>query len=830
MNRLTIDVGIDLGTTNSAIAILHNGKAEVLRNNENSDLTPSAVAYYKKRLYVGSKAKNHQQISPENVQLEFKRHMGTDYRYTFPDCQQTMTAIEMSAEILKVLGQAYANRLGEPLKACVITVPAAFELPQCQATMEAAKLAGIEQVILLQEPIAAAIAYGFQNKDENVYWLVYDWGGGTFDAALINPKDGMFRVVNHRGDNYLGGKDIDQKIVDQLLVPKVQKETGLNDFSRQNKKWNSSIAKLTRAAEEAKIELSSSDRTSLQVTDLILEGENPPYDFEGEITRDEIARLCEPLIDRTIQLCKELIAESKIRVENIEKLILVGGPTKAPYVRERLADPKYGLGISIEHSIDPMTVVAQGAAIFAGTQKLEIKPTEQKDNGHYNIEFTQYDRIGNDPEPFIGGKVIPPIPEEDLSGYSLEFTEIRGWSSGSIPISAKGSFSTTLHAVEDGENIYQIQLFDRRKLPIRVTPDKISYIVGNAIAKPILIHSVGVALNNNQLIEFLRKGELLPAKRKDTLYTANSIRAGEKGSSIRIPIVEGEYKLADRNLIIGYLEVSGEQITRDVPARTEIEITIEVNESRIVSASAYIPLLDLEIEENVIHLQYNKQIIDLMFKSFQFEKKRYEDTKNTILRAADERLLKVLWDFESRYPLSELEDIMSSAKTDADSVNKAERRLLEYRIGIDRLEEECKWELLRVEAYQHIRNIEAILPRIRNAREAEKRKIELTREFENALQHEDEISAKKAKDDLFELFLDLYFSLPESHEHLFNFIRSDSRKFSDQRRAEQLLVEGQRAINNRDINKLIEINSQLLKLLPEDEQKAIRAYGSTVIR
>ncbi len=238
MDRNTIDFGIDLGTTNSEIAVLNGTHPEIIKNNEGMDYTPSAV-YYDSRgnLTWGRKAKYLSIGKAADSCIEFKRGMGTEKIYQFKSSGISKSPEELSAIILASLKNDALTKRGENLASAVITVPADFELPRCNATLRAAKLAGLENCPLLQEPIAAALAYGFQSKSNNVFWLVYDFGGGTFDAALIHLRDGLFKVINHQGDNYLGGSNLDWSIVDNIVVPEILKNFNFKNFIRDDEKW-----------------------------------------------------------------------------------------------------------------------------------------------------------------------------------------------------------------------------------------------------------------------------------------------------------------------------------------------------------------------------------------------------------------------------------------------------------------------------------------------------------------------------------------------------------------------------------------------------------------
>jgi molecular chaperone DnaK len=223
MARATIDFGIDLGTTNSAIAVLNGTEVRVFKNNEGAEFTPSVVWIDRNnRLHIGQRAKNQAFKDPQNTASEFKLQMGKTDPILFKRSGRKMTPDELSAEVLKSL-KVDGSQPNDPVEVAAITVPADFDLPQNAATTKAARLAGLLQSPLIQEPVAAALSYGFQSLKDNVFWMSYDIGGGTFDAAIIQVRDGQIQVVNHGGDRHLGGKLIDWEIVEQILVPALTK-------------------------------------------------------------------------------------------------------------------------------------------------------------------------------------------------------------------------------------------------------------------------------------------------------------------------------------------------------------------------------------------------------------------------------------------------------------------------------------------------------------------------------------------------------------------------------------------------------------------------------
>ena len=552
MNRTTIDFGIDLGTTNSAIAVFSGNRGEptkIIKNTtdgNDADITPSAVYINKKGvLRVGRRAKDRIVDEDENVHTEFKRQMGTDHIYSFKSSGQNRSPEELSAEVLKSLRADVQQRTGEVVEASVITVPAAFELHQCEATRKAAQLAGFKESPLLQEPVAAALAYGFQVDQEKAYWLVYDFGGGTFDAAIIKSEEGTIHVAHHGGDNFLGGSNIDWAIVEKLIAPRVIKDFGLADFTRGNKKWMRAFANLKRVAEMAKIDLSRNERATLEVCKFA-DDSGEEIEFECELTRDEVVNVAEPIILRSVEISKRVLKEQKLGKEAIKKVILVGGPTLAPYFREILAAK---LGIPLDHTVDPLTVVASGAAVFAGTQRLAVRAGTPIAAGEYQLELAKsFKSVGLDSAPMVGGTVSGPSAQ-DFAGFTLELVNMKTqWRSGKVSLRADGVFMANLHAEKDERNTFTVELYDPSGRKQKVKPDTLTYTIGigGDVEQP-LINPVGIALANNEYDQLFEKGRGLPLKATKDYITIHAIRQGRSEDIFKIPVVEGENEKADRN-------------------------------------------------------------------------------------------------------------------------------------------------------------------------------------------------------------------------------------------------------------------------------------------
>ena len=358
--------GIYLGDEYGCIAVLNGKEVEVIENNENQKRTPCAIWISEKnRLFTGQYAKNRLFEDPENAYSKWRPSMGkADIVYNFAKTGRSMSPAELSAEILKSLRADVKQRKGDNGDAAVITVPADFQLHQVEATKKAANLADIKTCEILQEPIAAAMAYA---RGEDGYWMVYDFGGGTFDVAIIRLRSGDLSVVNHGGDANLGGELIDWDTVNSIFVPMLISSYRLNDFNRNNKKWISAFAKMKRAAEDAKIQLSRVDIIPIFIGNLCQDDNGEWITFEHELTRKDIEPLLALYIERTINKCKDVLQVANLKPDDIKKIVLVGGSTLSPLLRKLL---KERLDIPQEFSIDPLTVVAQGAAIYAASRRI----------------------------------------------------------------------------------------------------------------------------------------------------------------------------------------------------------------------------------------------------------------------------------------------------------------------------------------------------------------------------------------------------------------------------------------------------------------------------
>jgi molecular chaperone DnaK len=377
-------IGIDLGTTNSVVAVMEGGKPDVITNSDGQRTTPSIVAYTKKGdLLVGQIAKRQAVINPENTFYSVKRFIGRktsevseelvqvpykvlqtedNIKLDCPALNKKFAAEEISAQVLRKLAEDASKYLGEPVTQAVITVPAYFNDSQRQATKDAGKIAGLEVLRIINEPTAASLSYGLDKKDNETI-LVFDLGGGTFDVSILEVGDGVFEVLATSGDTHLGGDDFDEKIV-QWLATEFEKEEGF-DLTKDNQ----ALQRLTEAAEKAKVELSTLNQASINLPFITVTSSGPKH-LEKELTRRKFEELCETLINRCETPIQEALKDADLTTDAIDQNVLVGGSTRIPAIQtlvERI------LGKKPNQTVNPDEVVAVGAAVQAGVLGGEVK-------------------------------------------------------------------------------------------------------------------------------------------------------------------------------------------------------------------------------------------------------------------------------------------------------------------------------------------------------------------------------------------------------------------------------------------------------------------------
>ncbi|WP_368900648.1 molecular chaperone DnaK [Oceanobacillus oncorhynchi] len=353
-------IGIDLGTTNSCVSVMEGGEAVVIPNPEGNRTTPSVVSFKNGERQVGEVAKRQAITNPDTVQ-SIKRHIGTDYKVTIGD--KDYTPQEISAIILQHIKSYAEDYIGESVDKAVITVPAYFNDAERQATKDAGKIAGLEVERIINEPTAAALAYGIDKDDQDQTILVYDLGGGTFDVSILDIGDGTFEVVATAGDNRLGGDDFDEVII-KHMVEEFRKENGI-DLSKDKM----AVQRLKDAAEKAKKDLSGVAQTQISLP-FITAGEAGPLHLEMTLSRAKFDELSSDLVERTMKPTRRALSDAGLSNKDIHKVILVGGSTRIPAVQEAI---KKELGQDPSKGVNPDEVVALGAAIQGGVLQGDVK-------------------------------------------------------------------------------------------------------------------------------------------------------------------------------------------------------------------------------------------------------------------------------------------------------------------------------------------------------------------------------------------------------------------------------------------------------------------------
>jgi molecular chaperone DnaK len=354
-------VGIDLGTTNSVIAILEGGDPTIVPNAEGGRTTPSVVSFKDGEVLVGEVAKRQAITNPDQTVRSVKRHMGTNWSIEVDD--KKLTAQEISARILMKLKRDAEAFLGDKVTDAVITVPAYFNDAQRQATKEAGQIAGLNVLRIINEPTAASLAYGLDKEEADHTILVFDLGGGTFDVSVLEIGEGVFEVKSTSGDTQLGGDDWDQKVIDWLV------EGFKNDHGVDLGKDRMALQRLKEAAEKAKIELSTVSETEVNLPFITATSEGPLH-LQRKLTRSEFQKLTEELLERTKRPFEQAIKDSGMAVGDIDHVVLVGGSTRMPAVQELV---KSLTGKDAHRGVNPDEVVAAGAAIQAGVLKGDVK-------------------------------------------------------------------------------------------------------------------------------------------------------------------------------------------------------------------------------------------------------------------------------------------------------------------------------------------------------------------------------------------------------------------------------------------------------------------------
>lgn len=600
MGRIKIDYGIDLGTTNSALSRMENGDI-VTREIDGSRIVPSCVYLDRKgRVRAGQQAKNR---FPHFV--EFKRKMGQNIEYEVLD--GTFTNPEkLSSELLKKMA---AEITDEVFKSVVITVPAAFELPQVSATKRAAEMAGFEQIEILQEPVAAAMNYVIKHKVTDGKFVVFDFGGGTFDAALVISSGGVMEVKSSEGDNFLGGGDIDRAIVSEILLPYLRSNYSISMLETQDEADNDFwLQRLKAIADDLKKELGKIDEYELltQIGELPEDDEGEEMELDFTITRDRINEVARPLFQRAIDKTTLLLENNGLSIADINALVLVGGPTQMPLVREMLEEQL----IKPDTSCNPMTGIAEGAALYASTMQNNAKShglgstLNENDNAavvEIEVDFSSPSNLSSEPV-----SIVVKNSNEQFYGEILR-------EDGSKTERAELDAVFMVDINQAKANNFTINLFNDKNELVRCAPHKFTILPGVAVSGgsplPKFIGMDYTDKNGKSLFhsfQGLEKDKPMPAVGKSTksLFTQRELRPGNEEDELVISIYQAESRAeGSRSIVnsrIGQIRITGSEVPRLVPEQTEVKFTLNIDISQNMTLEVDFPTLDFEVEKELI--------------------------------------------------------------------------------------------------------------------------------------------------------------------------------------------------------------------------------------
>jgi molecular chaperone DnaK len=836
--RNKIDYGIDLGTTNSAISRMENGVPIIKKTDTGEDTLPSCVHFNKRKdITVGRTAANVLkndntralktfEKGKTNTFIEFKRTMGTTHTYESSNLERDVTSEELSAEVLKALKTFVKD---ENIYSIVITVPAKFLNPQNEATMKAAKLAGFKHVQLLQEPVAAATAYGLTAKNKDSFWCVFDFGGGTFDAALVKSEEGILSVKDTDGDNWLGGKNLDEAIVDQLIIPNLQENYAIDSILDDATKKEILRNAVKPFAEEAKIQLSFKDTHNIlsNLGDLPFEddnGEEPEIDVT--ISQKDMENVLAPIFQKAIDITKELLKRNNLKGSDLGALILVGGPTFSPILRRML---KEQITDKVDTSVDPMTVVAKGAALFASTISVsdEVKE-ETRDKTKLQLDI-KYEATTVELDEMVNIKIL----KEKTVGTFPEkvFADVvrsdGAWSSGKKQIGEKASIVEVL--LNEGQsNSFEVTVYDEAGNKLECQPNQFSILqgIGGLDGMQVLPYHIGIAkyfhTEEKDLflpVKGLEKSKKVPAIGvANGLKTRTAIRPGMASDFIRIPIYQGDHNAEGTNPVLNNLIneviISGESLPKLLPEGSDVNITIKVDRSQIMQFTAEFPTIE-HTEELKIEIKQTEPPTE------EFLTKEISKAKRTAQKVNADDIAEKLETFEEQ---------LENEKGSADGKMKILDGLRKELLKLDGAEKSAEYPKVEEELKEAFYELEDLIEKIKNNNDDENLNVkqidahleEYRKKVEHIVKEKNIKEAKELIREIGQLDFELRNAVTGNAMDV-QFLRHFNDGFSsfhwkDANKARQLLNQGLQMATNGNTSGIRPILQQLVSLLPDNEK------------
>lgn len=618
MARVKIDYGIDLGTTNSSICRMEKGEPVVIKTDTLKDTMPSCVSINRRGgIQVGDaayatmksdkrRASKSGKVMNSNTYIEFKRTMGTDTKYHSSNVDRDYSSEELSAEVLKALKSFVTD---EVFRSVVITVPAKFTVGQKTATIEAAKMAGFDHCELLQEPIAASFAYGLSSEQKNGIWMVFDFGGGTFDAALLKVEDGIMQVFDTAGDNYLGGKDLDAAIVENIIIPYLKENYAIEGILADKEKNAVLRDAMKTYAEDVKNQLSFKESEDIlsNLGDLGEDEDGEEIELDLTVTQLQVFDAMRPVFQKAVDVCKELMKRNNLKGSDLNKLILVGGPTHSPLIRQML---KEQITPNVDTSIDPMTAVATGAALYASTKNAELKDSDievgtiKLEVGYVAASVEQTEWVSVKLDKAGSGASCP-------NKVLVEFVRSdNAWSSGKTEIDDIGNV-IEVNLLERKPNSFNICAYSEKGDLLSCFPSEITIIQGvGEPPKAPLPYNIGIAIWDDHKSKAVFKAATGLEKNKPVpavgvvngLSTSKQLRPGMESDLLTIPIYQCEDDLEVGRTAALYeyvadVVVTGDEVESLIPENSPVDITLKVDSSAQMTMEVYFPSIDYTISK-----------------------------------------------------------------------------------------------------------------------------------------------------------------------------------------------------------------------------------------
>ena len=819
----TINFGIDLGTTNSAIAKFVKGEVFVFNNplDYGRATLPSVVSYRKDKIIVGSKAKEYQEKDPKSVVGVFKRKMGTTESFKIKSLNESKTPIELSAQVLKEL-KTFVNT-GDILDAVVITVPASFDLIQSNATKEAGYQAGFKQVVLLQEPIAASLAYANMKKTNDLtdgQWLVYDLGGGTFDVALVKIADGEMKIIDHEGNNFLGGADFDQLIVEKLIIPKLNAEYTFENLEDELKsasgKYNAKYYVLLRRAEEAKIRLSAVSSAEI-VVDGFEDEKGNDVDMEISITRTEFNEIIKSSIDETIEMIKKILTRNSLTAIDLQFTLMVGGSTYIPYVRQRVEEI---LQVPVNCEIDPTTAIAIGAAYYAATKQKEISKTERaKKKTEISIK-TAYNKTSKEKEELFSARI-----KGDTNGLFYKITrQDGGFDSGLKKLAER--ISEDLPLVENTYNFFTLTVYDIQNNVIETDVETIGINSGFGISGQPLPEDICLEVDDydnpgeTRLALVFQRNTVLPTKKTLTFPLNKTVLKGSVDEVIRVNVLQGSCEsLPESNKILGYIEITGKMLTRDVSKGSDIEITISLSESQDLIVSAYLNMSDQDFKdtfnpkERHTQIELLKEQVESLYEKLELEISQASDREEYEIATELNKLRKEMGEIANEIQTLTLDDV-------TDKKYQLEDKKCKLAQEIDSATKDKR--IIKVKG-DYFESKEECVKLIDEAGNDYERKLfnDIISQEKAFFSTNSPIKIQEKTDELQNISGQIRWRSPKFLLGIFSWLLQEQPKMNDPIQAKSLIDAGHFAANNKNWERLREVNFGLLDLLPKGAREQV---------